>query len=222
MCLHLSSLTDKSISWEHTPEWQVTSKLLISKHQQVQLLEAASVLMGMNNKDDTVISGMAIEESDNSSASPAASGSSDAIDYESDDDRSSRTSTPEQIEHAKPDHLGRRVRSDNYNSAYVGSYPSTLATSVAASSMPSYGGYAMARQWSSGSRPSTSQGLSDDESADLTAAARGLQLIGTPQTMPMVPEMEIPPVPALPAQYRDQKYSHVRMDDDEGVFGMET
>ena len=31
-------------SWEHTPEWQYTSKLLISKHQQVQLLEAASVL----------------------------------------------------------------------------------------------------------------------------------------------------------------------------------
>src|ERR1700753_1985586 len=34
--------------WEHTPEWQLTSKLLISKHQQVQLLEAASVLVAMN------------------------------------------------------------------------------------------------------------------------------------------------------------------------------
>ncbi|RPA82132.1 hypothetical protein BJ508DRAFT_101378 [Ascobolus immersus RN42] len=33
--------------WEHTPEWQYTSKLLISKHQQVQLLEAASILVSM-------------------------------------------------------------------------------------------------------------------------------------------------------------------------------
>lgn len=34
--------------WEHTPEWSLTSKLLISKHQQVQLLEAASILVSMN------------------------------------------------------------------------------------------------------------------------------------------------------------------------------
>ncbi|KAK6499679.1 hypothetical protein TWF481_010040 [Arthrobotrys musiformis] len=34
-------------SWEHTPEWSYTSKLLISKHQQVQLLEAASILVSM-------------------------------------------------------------------------------------------------------------------------------------------------------------------------------
>src|SRR5690349_9343806 len=33
--------------WEHTPEWTYTSKLLISKHQQVQLLEAASILVSM-------------------------------------------------------------------------------------------------------------------------------------------------------------------------------
>ena len=35
--------------WEHTPEWTVTSRLLISKHQQVQLLEAASILVNMNS-----------------------------------------------------------------------------------------------------------------------------------------------------------------------------
>jgi len=38
--------------WEHTPEWSLTSKLLISKHQQVQLLEAASVLLAMNIDQD--------------------------------------------------------------------------------------------------------------------------------------------------------------------------
>ncbi|KAI5964857.1 uncharacterized protein KGF55_001928 [Candida pseudojiufengensis] len=43
---HISSLAKHL--WEHTPEWNVTKKLLISKHQQVQLLEAASILIGMN------------------------------------------------------------------------------------------------------------------------------------------------------------------------------
>lgn len=43
---HISSLAKHL--WEHTPEWNVTKKLLISKHQQVQLLEAASILVGMN------------------------------------------------------------------------------------------------------------------------------------------------------------------------------
>ncbi|KAF3930500.1 hypothetical protein ABW19_dt0200881 [Dactylella cylindrospora] len=42
---HSSCLTKHL--WEHTPEWSYTSKLLISKHQQVQLLEAASILVSM-------------------------------------------------------------------------------------------------------------------------------------------------------------------------------
>jgi hypothetical protein len=46
---HISSLAKHL--WEHTPEWNVTSKLLISKHQQVQLLEAASILVSMNEED---------------------------------------------------------------------------------------------------------------------------------------------------------------------------
>lgn len=47
---HVSSLAKHL--WEHTPEWTVTSKLLISKHQQVQLLEAASILVAMNEEDE--------------------------------------------------------------------------------------------------------------------------------------------------------------------------
>jgi hypothetical protein len=35
--------------WEHTDAWKETNKLSISKHQQVQLLEAASVLIGFSN-----------------------------------------------------------------------------------------------------------------------------------------------------------------------------
>ncbi|CCH41595.1 hypothetical protein BN7_1136 [Wickerhamomyces ciferrii] len=47
---HISSLAKHL--WEHTPEWNVTKKLLISKHQQVQLLEAASILVSMNELDE--------------------------------------------------------------------------------------------------------------------------------------------------------------------------
>ncbi|KAK9467059.1 hypothetical protein V1512DRAFT_261840 [Lipomyces arxii] len=47
---HISCLTKHL--WEHTPEWNMTSKLLISKHQQVQLLEAASILVSMTEEDE--------------------------------------------------------------------------------------------------------------------------------------------------------------------------
>lgn len=48
---HISSLAKHL--WEHTPEWNMTKKLLLSKHQQVQLLEAASILVGMNDPEET-------------------------------------------------------------------------------------------------------------------------------------------------------------------------
>ncbi|KAK7203280.1 hypothetical protein BZA70DRAFT_74615 [Myxozyma melibiosi] len=47
---HISCLTKHL--WEHTPEWNMTSKLLMSKHQQVQLLEAASILVSMTEEDE--------------------------------------------------------------------------------------------------------------------------------------------------------------------------
>lgn len=40
--------------WEHSPHWSQTSKLLISKHQQVQLLEAAQILVYMNRSDSSL------------------------------------------------------------------------------------------------------------------------------------------------------------------------
>ncbi|KAG0171554.1 hypothetical protein DFQ28_000811 [Apophysomyces sp. BC1034] len=36
--------------WEHSEEWELTSKLLLTKHQQVQMLEAAAILVGMDTK----------------------------------------------------------------------------------------------------------------------------------------------------------------------------
>ena len=46
---HITSLAKHL--WEHTAEWQTTKKLLISKHQQAQLLEAASILCSIGEKD---------------------------------------------------------------------------------------------------------------------------------------------------------------------------
>ncbi|RUS35200.1 hypothetical protein BC938DRAFT_474275 [Jimgerdemannia flammicorona] len=34
--------------WEHSPMWGMASKFLLSKHQQVQLMEAAAILVGMD------------------------------------------------------------------------------------------------------------------------------------------------------------------------------
>ncbi|KAF4121188.1 C2H2 finger domain protein [Geosmithia morbida] len=87
---HSSCLTKHL--WEHTPEWSLTSKLLISKHQQVQLLEAASVLVAMNEThpaapgQDGAAAATSPPDStrdfisDPESASPTASGYSDQAD----------------------------------------------------------------------------------------------------------------------------------------------
>lgn len=61
---HISSLAKHL--WEHTPEWNVTKKLLISKHQQVQLLEAASILVGMNENP----SNSSVKDEDSRYSSP--------------------------------------------------------------------------------------------------------------------------------------------------------
>lgn len=64
---HITSLAKHL--WEHTPEWSMTSKLLISKHQQVQLLEAASILVSINEPDE-------IDDEESSPSSGGAAGKS--------------------------------------------------------------------------------------------------------------------------------------------------
>ncbi|KAG1472789.1 hypothetical protein G6F56_001324 [Rhizopus delemar] len=67
--------------WEHSEEWEYTSKFLLTKHQQVQMLEAATILMNLdkvNNQDeDDIIS-------DNDDNDPQEDDESD-IDIEMDD-----------------------------------------------------------------------------------------------------------------------------------------
>lgn len=75
---HISSLAKHL--WEHTPEWTMTKRLLILKHQQVQLLEAASILVGMTEP------GTSFEDRDLILASPPSSRSLPYLSFEYDDD----------------------------------------------------------------------------------------------------------------------------------------
>lgn len=85
---HVSSLAKHL--WEHTPEWNMTSKLLISKHQQVQLLEAASILVSMNEEDEDLD-----EETITPAALPGASAEASASVSESTSSVSLLTPGPE-------------------------------------------------------------------------------------------------------------------------------
>lgn len=107
--------------WEHTPEWALTSKLLISKHQQVQLLEAASVLVTMNHSPDGEDANAAAtppdstrdSASDEDPASPSASGFS----YQH-DSRSSVDTTP------PPTQMDSTMNIDGVKREPLSSYPS--------------------------------------------------------------------------------------------------
>ena len=136
-------------------------------------------------------------DSDHSSASPAASGSSDIQD---DDSSSIETTPPPLSDHATDIRDSKRYSSNS--SVFSRSYQSLPGTSIAASSVPtsSYGSY---HQQGYARRPSTSgsayNGLPFEDEAGLAAAVE-LCNFGTPRTGPIQLD-EIPPVPPLPARY---------------------
>lgn len=172
----------------------MTSKLLISKHQQVQLLEAASVLVQMNQDNKTPTLVTIPLDGETSDASPAASGSSDPLD---EDDASSRTSTPSQDASSKATDFRRHSRLDSFGDSYARSYQSSSAFGT---SIPESHGVPMYRQWSSNGAEN-----SDDEQSNY-GNSNG-----------------IPPVPPLPAKYAKVEHSTdiemIDEDEDEGVFG---
>ncbi|KAK5125420.1 hypothetical protein LTR85_000529 [Meristemomyces frigidus] len=190
--------------WEHTPQWQYTSKLLISKHQQVQLLEAASVLVAMNQDAAPAI------DSDNSS-SPAASGSSDMHDEEP---SSAETTPPPQAEGSYRD----SKRFSNTSSAYSRSFQSVFSSESAPNNDNGFGHH---RQWSASSnnRPPTANtsiadSYRDEDPADLAAAVGLLSCsYGTPKSGPTALSSDVPPVPPLPAKYANTLTSYHRQDD---------
>ncbi|SAM03084.1 hypothetical protein [Absidia glauca] len=50
--------------WEHSEEWELTSKLLLTKHQQVQMLEAAAILVSMDKHPPSSLRRLVEEEDD--------------------------------------------------------------------------------------------------------------------------------------------------------------
>lgn len=200
------------IRWEHDPAWAFTSKLLISKHQQVQLLEAASVLVNMNQKSSSSLAETQ-DESDNSSASAAASST------EMRDGISSTETTPPPT--ADMDDDDDEIPAGKY--ARSQSFRSTIGSSSYADSGPLHSpafSSTYDRQPSIDTRPSTAITAESDhntEDADLAAAIR-LCNFGTPRTKPVseIPSSltsnvdnnnnnsDVPPVPPLPAQYLGQ------------------
>lgn len=193
---------DFLFSWEHTPEWQYTSKLLISKHQQVQLLEAASVLVAMNNQEPE-----SARNSDRSSMSPPASGSSDLRDDMSSTDT---TPPPQADEHHVGSYYNTRPafgRSFKRNSGHSSSAYSQSYQSAVFSDNGHHGHY---RQWSNVSDRPTTSGTSvagsykeeENDQADLAAAVGLLSCsYGTPKSGPVALPPDVPPVPPLPAKF---------------------
>lgn len=165
----------------------------------MQLLEAASVLVTMNHES-------AIAESDHSSPSPAASGSSDPRDDES--ISTSYTPPPQTEEPAtglfasRPAFGHARLESTD-SSAYSQSYNSVFSEQ-GSHGRPYVSHY---RQWSTDNRPSTSgTSYEDEDQADLAAAVGLLSCsYGTPKTGPVMLLPDVPPVPPLPAKFLGQR-----------------
>ncbi|KAL2819343.1 hypothetical protein BDW59DRAFT_151470 [Aspergillus cavernicola] len=186
--------------WEHNPAWAITSKLLISKHQQVQLLEAASVLVNMNIDDPT--EECAEAESEASSTSPDASS-------ELRDGLSSAETTPPPIDEDDGDdnmsiEPEKRFEVNNAGPQYSHSFQSVPSSSFTGSAPWASPAFSHFRHSSIDTRPSTAEAkLHDDDEADL-AAAIGLCNFGTPRMGPMSMSPDIPPVPPLPSRFLDQ------------------
>ncbi|KKK18843.1 hypothetical protein ARAM_007627 [Aspergillus rambellii] len=189
--------------WEHNPAWAITSKLLISKHQQVQLLEAASVLVNMNLDD--LPSDSPEAESETSSASPDASS-------ELRDGLSSAETTPPPMDDDDDDddmliEGEKRFGSHNASAHFSHSFQSIPSSSFTGSAPWASPAFSHFRHSSIDTRPSTAEAkLHDDDEADL-AAAIGLCNFGTPRTGPVPMSPSIPPVPPLPSRYLDQRSS---------------
>ena len=194
-------LTAGICRWEHTPEWTYTSKLLISKHQQVQLLQAASVLVGMNQDAMVAEDNTKPLESDNSSASPAASGSSDVREEEYYYISSAETTPPPMSDHygrEEDTEYGRSKRYSGNSSSYSRSYQSAPAFSLPAGNNLSHGQQPR-RLSSSGLAPADV----DEDEADLVAAVESLCSFGNSRQGIVQLPGDVPPVPPVPAMYRD-------------------
>jgi len=183
--------------------------LLISKHQQVQLLEAASVLLAMNQDGTTPPDSAKDFQSDQDSASPAASGSSEQHDGTS----SADTTPPPQQDmfnaYNSGSYTGRHKRYSSGHS-FSRSYQSApSANLLPGGSVPNGSGFGHYRQPSHERRPLSSGISRNQEDEGLAAAVELLSCsfgsTGTPRTvLPVTLPEDAPPVPHIPAQYLSQ------------------
>lgn len=169
------------------------------------------MLVAMNQDGTTPPDSAKDFQSDQDSASPAASGSSDQHDGRSSTD----TTPPPQIEtrfsesYRESSRSGITKRYSNAGSSYSRSYQSAPANNrFYAGSAPNHASFAGFRQPSYERRPPSS-GITrggDEDEAGLAAAVELLSCsFGTPRTVTSALPSDIPPVPPLPAQY--QSYS---------------
>ncbi|KAA8568776.1 hypothetical protein EYC84_007767 [Monilinia fructicola] len=185
--------------WEHTPEWSFTSKLLISKHQQVQLLEAAAVLVNMNQDaaaNTPPDSAKDFQSDDQDSASPAASGSED---HDIDDRASSADTTPPPASMRHPYADG----SYNYPKRYLGEIEYGRQSGIGFYPGSAPAGFGHARHQSRERRPPSSGMNGNKEDEGLTAAIEllscGFASPGTPRSGLLIPQ----DAPLLPPRQRE-------------------
>lgn len=177
--------------WEHDPAWAITSKLLISKHQQVQLLEAASVLCNINAEANAEMEHSVVDPSETSSVSPEYSSS----EIENHDELSSVETTPPPMSEGYPVPESKRysASSNGLSRSYRSVRSSSYADSVVSPGFPP-----QSLSGVSDFRPTTS---GTDDGA-LAAATAGLNFSSTPRTRPSLTGSDVPPVPPLPQQYQ--------------------
>ena len=152
------------------------------------------------NADGTESEQVNMREADDSSASPAASGSSDAHDDYDSIYSSAETTPPPMSEHySMPEGIstGRTKRSSGVSSSYSRSYQSAPS-----GSLPTSNGFS---QWSS--PLGYTAGITGEEESGLAAAIETLCSFGTPRTGPTYLPADVPPVPPLPARYLEQNQS---------------
>ncbi|KAG6070328.1 hypothetical protein E4U16_004522 [Claviceps sp. LM84 group G4] len=185
--------------WEHTPEWSLTSKLLISKHQQVQLLEAASVLVAMNGKESTTMPSESKDFSiEQDSPSPAASGDREYAGHQSSADT---TPPPIMEEPSGDEQVYRKGHQANF---------SRNRQSAVSGSMPNNYGFGHFRQPSHERRPpSSGANRTGEDDRSLAAAVELLSCSFNSNTgsVGTVVESNAPPMPPLPAHYLDSATS---------------
>ena len=163
--------------------------------------------MSMNHEGPSIPEHAIQGESDNSSESPAFSGSSDPRD----DDQSSRTSSPSQqdeigFEKAMP-YRQPPVRQDSYGSTLSRSYQSNSGASIAASSFPNdTGDLRLFNPSTPSRRPSATSQVEHEDNPEIVAAAQGLLScsLGTPSHGPTKLPPDVPPVPPLPEKFAKQ------------------